>query len=202
MQPIIPLSLYQAIQASDRPTYGDMPDAVDDRVIKLGRTTVVANQIARFERMVREGRPVVKDELTQLYRITARRTDAALVFAEAGRLVGRKIAGKRAGWVRFMQKLLPSRWGQAYGESTARKLARKNLGLDVPEQGYSAVVKRPYWFDAGCSPDVCGMYGSALAELLRLFTTFDGAMFHVMCAGKGGDRCEWRVTTDDGGVSK
>ena len=44
----------------------------------------------------------------------------------------------------------------------------------------------------------CTFYGSALAEILRLLTGFEGAMAHERCRARGDDRCFWRATAVGG----
>jgi predicted hydrocarbon binding protein len=40
----------------------------------------------------------------------------------------------------------------------------------------------------------CGFFGAALAELLRTFTDFDGALFHTECRARGATVCRWTST--------
>ena len=42
----------------------------------------------------------------------------------------------------------------------------------------------------------CGFYGSAMAEILRAVTDFDGAMFHVRCCSRGDSVCQWSSRED------
>ena len=41
---------------------------------------------------------------------------------------------------------------------------------------------------------MCGFLGSAVAAVLRAYTTFEGAVLHEECRAAGADRCVWRTT--------
>ena len=38
---------------------------------------------------------------------------------------------------------------------------------------------------------ICGFFGAALAEVLRSYTEFDGALEHSSCRARGDDECRW-----------
>jgi hypothetical protein len=51
---------------------------------------------------------------------------------------------------------------------------------------------------AGAEGIGCYFYGSALAELLRVLSGFEGAMLHERCRARGDTACAWRATTVEG----
>jgi hypothetical protein len=79
------------------------------------------------------------------------------------------------------------------GFTVATRLATRVLGVGITREGGVALA-RPI---PGASSELegdraCTFYGSALAELLRLLTDFDGAMVHVACRARGDTECQWR----------
>jgi predicted hydrocarbon binding protein len=68
----------------------------------------------------------------------------------------------------------------------------------VGESGAAAEIARPLSIIALPDGGACSFYASALGELLRLLTGFEGAMIHECCRGTGADRCRWRATAVGG----
>ena len=82
------------------------------------------------------------------------------------------------------------------GMRLARKAAAQVFGVLLTPDGKTATaVLDP----ADLAPDGagCALYGSGIAELLRAFTSFDGAYFHSMCRAKGAGECRWTTTGDE-----
>ena len=66
---------------------------------------------------------------------------------------------------------------------------KKVLGaqLDVEEGGAVGQITKPLSIIAAPEGQACTFYGSALAEVLRLLTGFEGAMAHERCRARGDD---------------
>jgi hypothetical protein len=198
---IIPLSVLEALRNLDTPVEDGLEELAGEIVAKrLGLSATVAAQIARYQEAVRRGEPVSLDEVVSVFRLAGRRPDSSLVFADAGRRAARYAArgGPLVG--RGAVGLLPGRLGRAVGARVATRAARETLGVDlrVGESGAEAEVGKPLSILALPDGGACGFYGSALAELLRVLTGFEGAMIHERCRGRGEDACRWRATAVGG----
>ena len=194
MHPIIALSVLEAVRASDS-AKADPPDAGQE-AIKLGRTTSVAAEIERYSSMVRRRETVAGEELAALFTLVSRRPDADSVFGEAGRRAGQHAAKKTPRFLRILHRGLPSGMRERLGRRLIRGAAARVFDLDLGLHGDGAVALD------GCGAHKvpgewgrpCGVYGSGLAELSRIFTTFEGAYFRNSCRARGSVSCRWSTT--------
>ncbi|MSR06083.1 MAG: hypothetical protein EXR93_03295 [Gemmatimonadetes bacterium] len=153
----------------------------------------VAAQIERYRRLAARSGRVELEEVAALFRLVGRRTDAGLVFADAGRRVGRRaVRGVRA--PALLIRALPAFARNRLGFLLARRAAARILDarlLRDPSIPNAVIDDSP---SATATPNGtgCGFYGSALAEILRALTDFDGALFHVRCRSRGESTCEWQ----------
>jgi len=198
---IIPMSLLEALRNLDTPVEDGLEELAGEIVAKrLGLSSTVAAQIARYQDQVRRGEPVSVDEAVSVFRLAGRRPDAALVFADAGRRAARYAGRSAPVLARAATRLVPGGLGRSLGAGAAQRAARKVLGLEltVGESGAMAEIAKPLSILALPEGEACAFYASALAELLRLLTGFEGAMVHEQCRGKGDDSCRWRATAVGG----
>lgn len=189
---VLPLAVLEAVRGLDRPA----PDALDEfhgelSAKRLGLNRTVAMGIDRLERLGARGR-VSSGELAALLKLVARRHDATLVFSDAGRRAARH-ALRRLSWgTRASLGLLPGGLRSRLGFAVAAGLAAPVLGLRLTrDRGVASAAP----LGPGTQPEsgsACTFYGSAVAELLRLLTDFDGAMLHVACLARGDAGCQWR----------
>lgn len=196
---IIPMSLLEALRNLDTPVEDGLEELAGEIVNKrLGLSQTVAAQIARYQGQVKRGEPVSVDEAVSVFRLAGRRPDAALVFADAGRRAARHAA--KGGLGHAAAAVLPGSIGRSIGGRAAAAAAKKVLGIDmlVGESGAEAVSTSPLSILALPDGAGCAFYGSALAELLRVLTGFEGAMVHERCRGRGDDACRWRATAVGG----
>jgi predicted hydrocarbon binding protein len=189
----LPLALLEALRASDVP----LPDALDEDhgelvAKRLGLNRTVEVQIERFEQQARRRSAVPGAEFAALQRLVARRPDAGVVFTEAGRRAARRVVRERRGAGRVLAHLLPGRWRRALGFRLARRLAGAIFGAELArDAGSVRAVANPTLTVVTDPGPACSFTGSALAELLRQLTEFDGAMMHVSCRARGADACAW-----------
>ena len=192
MHPIIAISVLAAVRSHDGQAQGSSPDGDSgNEAIKLGRTRSVAAQIERYTAMIKSGRDVEAQEIAALFTLVARRPDANLLFADAGRRAGRHAANLTPRLLRLVHTSLPAQLRNRLGRRLVRSAAARVLDIELTDDCTSAAVGGEC--PASLSPGglACGMYGSGLAELLRGFTSFDGACFLTQCRARGGDRCRW-----------
>jgi hypothetical protein len=192
---LVPLALLEAIRALDLPTEDGLEEFHPELTLKrLGMNRTVAAGIERYRSLAGSGRKVVEaGEVAALVRLVERRRDAALVYSEAGRRAARLAAQRVPALLVWLARRLP--WGgQSLGWLVARRLAGL-LGVRLERRGFE--------FEARLEPVAaaalaeggtgCSLFGSAAAELLRLFTSFDGALLHRSCRARGEAHCEWRA---------
>ncbi len=81
---------------------------------------------------------------------------------------------------------MPGGLGRSIGAGAAARAAKRTLGIDlqVGESGATAEVVKPLSILALSDGAACTFYGSALAELLRVLTGFEGAMVHERCRAR------------------
>lgn len=195
------MSVLEALRNLDTPVEDGLEELAGEIVSKrLGLSATVAAQITRYQDQVRRGEPVSVDEAVSVFRLAGRRPDAALVFADAGRRAARYAVRSAPVLARSASRLLPGGLGRSVGAGAAARAARRYLGLelDVTDGGAVADAAKPLSVLALPDGSGCGFYGSALAELLRLLTGFEGAMVHEQCRGQGAERCRWRATAVGG----
>ena len=163
-------------------------------------SATVAAQIARYQEAVRKGDPVSLDEAVSVFRLAGRRPDAQLVFADAGRRAARHAARSGPVLGRAAAKMAPGGLGRSMGEGVAARSARRVLNMEMKsvDGGAEATMARPLSITALPDGSGCTFYGSALAELLRVLTGFEGAMVHTTCRGRGEPACVWRATAVGG----
>lgn len=192
----IPLAVLEAVQGLDAPERDSLDEFHEELTVKrLGLSRTVAQQVERFRRLARGGARADNEEFVALLRLISRRPDAALVFTDAGRRVARFAAARLPFVVRLVPRLLPKALGRRLGLGLAAGRARAVLGVRLARADGIPVATLEHSLAVRATPTgaACALYGSALAELLRLFTDFDGAMLHTACAARGAPTCEWRA---------
>jgi hypothetical protein len=194
---ILPLALFEAVRALDLPTDDGLEEFHNELVVKrLGMNRTVVAQIERFEGLARSDKRVEGEEVAALLRLVGRRADAGLVYAEAGRRAARRAANRVSGTLRLLRHVLPA----GFGRLLARRAAADVFGVALHRDGATegATMDDPIAVRAAPGGAACGFFGSAVAELLRIFTTFDGALLHDACRGRGDGTCHWRAGPPEG----
>jgi hypothetical protein len=200
---IIPLAILEAMRDLDVPAPDGHSEFHDELVTKrLGISRTVAQQIERYRRQAGRDESVDEDEVEALLRLAARRPDAAVVFAEAGRRAARR-AATRLRLRRRLMGVLPGGVRKRRGVRLAADLMRL-LGAEARRGDDGRLVAwatEPVTVRAVPSGAACDFYGSAAAEALRTFTDFDGAVVHSACRTRGDAACRWHPSTGTGGIT-
>ena len=192
---IVPLSLLEAVRTLDAPVADglDLPQQSPEVARRLGLNATVAAQIGRYVRAAERADEVEQAEVVQVFRLVARRPDASLVFADAGRRAARHVARRNGG----------GRTGGSLARRFALRRARRAVaatfaGVLEGAPGLPAVrVASPLSVAAAPDGAACSYYASAFGELLRLTTGFEGTMVHEACRGRGDSECRWRAVPGD-----
>jgi len=193
---LIPLSLLEAIRNLDTPVEDGLDELAEEIVVRrLGLSPTVAAQIHRYRQAaLRQGR-VELDETISVLRLIGRRTDAALVFADAGRRAARYAAKTRGPIARTLIKLAPGKLGRRLALRSVGKLARKIFGGEVSSRSQSVEFRMsaPLSIVALPTGEACLFYGWVYQELLRGLTGFEDAVLHERCRSRGEETCVWRT---------
>lgn len=198
---LVPLTLFEAIQSLDAPEEEGPEVLTEMAARRLGRSPTVALQIKRYRKLLRGGKGVDHCEVEAVLRLVGRRSDAALVFAEAGRRAGSYLArsGRMPGMI--FRRLMPlAGVRESLGWKFACRAAAAALGAELVREAGTIVARVQHSLAVRATPDgsACGFYGSALAELLRNLISFEGALFHERCKARGDPVCRWRSVAQFG----
>ncbi|HWP36748.1 MAG TPA: hypothetical protein VNL18_04255 [Gemmatimonadales bacterium] len=194
VHPVLPLALFEAVRELDVPPGAELDAFHRELTVKrLGTSATVAAQIRRYAELVSAGKRIEADELAAVLRLVGRRADAPLAFATAGRIAGRRAARLTSRAARALRRVGTGRMGEGMGFHIARRAARRVLAADLARTGeiYQATLVGAPAAAVVSVGSACGFFGSALAELLRTFTRFDGALFHTECRARGAAVCRW-----------
>jgi hypothetical protein len=94
-------------------------------------------------------------------------------------------------------RLSPRRLRWRLGIGASARCAAEVFGAEMRAVGALAEVRvgDSLATRAGAEGMGCYFYGAAFAELLRVLGSFEGAMLHEYCRGRGDAQCAWRATT-------
>jgi hypothetical protein len=193
---LIPLSLLEAIRNLDTPVEDGLDELAEEIVVRrLGLSPTVAAQIQRYRQAAERGGSVELDETVSVLRLVGRRSDASLVFADAGRRAARYAAKARSRSFRALVKVSPRGVARRLGLRSASGLARAIFDGELKSRSKAVEVSMnaPISIVALPTGEACAFYGSVYQELLRGLTGFEGALLHERCRSRGDDACVWRT---------
>lgn len=196
VDPLLPLSLLEAVRTVDRPSDLAETEFVDElRNKRFGLSDTVYVQIKRYTEAVRKNQRTAQDEAVALARLIGRRPDAEEVFRAAGRFVARESYRTVSGGRRTFMRVMPTLLARPMALGSMRKLGRRYFTGNVRRVGSSLLLEVPRSVTVSAAPGGlgCVYYESALGELLRLLIGSVGAVEHVHCNGRGEGTCEWRA---------
>lgn len=194
--PLIPLSLLEAIRNLDTPLDDGLSEIAEETIAKrLGLSGTVAQQIERYREEAGHNRPVSTDEAISVFRLVGRRPDAPLVYSDAGRRAARYAGRTRGGVARLFLEGSPRAVRRRLETRVTRAAARRLLGIELDlDHGPPEVrLLDSLATRAGYPGTGCYFYSTALAELLRVASGFEGAMVHDRCRARGDELCVWRA---------
>jgi len=193
----LPLSLLQAVRHIDTPTGDDLDAAYMEelRSKRFGLSDTVYAQIGRYTDAVRRSQRPSHEETVALARLIGRRSDAELVYREAGRMLANQAYATISSATRHTVRILPSFLARPMALRQSRRLAVRFLNGIVVRTGSSVLLQVPVTVtaDGAARSAGCTFYEAFLKELMRLLTGVDGMVEHVRCAVRGEGRCEWRA---------
>ncbi|NIM52100.1 MAG: hypothetical protein GTN62_13070 [Gemmatimonadales bacterium] len=195
---VIPLAVLESMRSLDVPA----PDQLDEyhrefATKRLGMSRTVAVQIERYRRLAARNTRVAAADVVALLQLAGRRNDAALVFADAGRRAARHATRRVAAVARWLWRAMPRFARNRWGFALARRAVKGAFDLELAREGAQvvAVGENPPSAQASTDGSACALYGCAVAEVLRTFTDFDGAVLHGSCRARGELKCRWHTAT-------
>ncbi|HEY0351386.1 MAG TPA: hypothetical protein VGC48_04645 [Gemmatimonadales bacterium] len=193
---LIPLSLLEALRNLDTPVEDGLDELAEEIVVRrLGLSPTVAAQIQRYRQAAERGGSVELDETVSVLRLIGRRTDASLVFADAGRRAARYAAKTRSRSSRTLVKMSPRGVARRLALRSASRLAKAIFEAELKPrpQAVEVSMMAPISIVAVPTGEACAFYGSVYQELLRALIGFEGALLHERCRSRGDDACLWRT---------
>jgi predicted hydrocarbon binding protein len=196
VDPLLPLSLFEAVRSVDMPTGELETEFVHElRNKRLGLSDTVFAQIRRYTDAVKRNQPASADEAVALAKLIGRRPDAEAVFREAGRILARQAYRTISPVTRRLMLALPSLLARPIALRHARRITGRYTAGVIRRVGSTILleVRSSVTLDAAPRLAGCAYYESALRELLQLLVGGVGAVDHVRCASRGEGTCEWRA---------
>ncbi len=193
---LIPLSLLEALRNLDTPVEDGLEELADEIAVRrLGLSPTVAAQIQRYRQTAERGGAVDQEEIVSVIRLVGRRSDAPLVFADAGRRAARYAARGRGRSSRTLVRMSPSGMAHRIALRSAARLTRTIFGgeLQTLSSTIEISMSEPLSIVALPGGEACLFYGSAYLELLRSLTGFEDALLHEGCRSRGDKVCLWRT---------
>ena len=193
---LLPLSLLEAVRTVDAPLDDQDTEYVPElRNKRLGLSEPIYAQIRRYTVAARRSQRTPYDEAVAIARLIGRRSDAAAVFASAGRILARQSYETVSPMARRVILVLPSLLARPLALRQARRIAKRFLNAAISRVGGSLLLQVPASVTLNSAPKErgCAYYESVLRELVRLLVGGTGAVEHVRCVSRADPTCEWRV---------
>jgi hypothetical protein len=193
----LPLTLLEAVRAHDRPE-----EVLEDEDLtvslprRFGLTGVVDTQIRQFEAAQKAGRNVRFDEVANLVRLVLRRPDAGLIIQDTGRRFAIWHFERKPGVLRRLYPKLPVRLSSAAAAAALRKslkLVRAGTVITVTRAPFHVRIDGCEYARIDAEGASCALLTGLIQEQLRQYSATPTLVSHVMCAAKGGGRCEWAL---------
>jgi len=144
VDPLIPLTLLQAVRDADRPQGEAEAEYVPELLNKrLGTTDTVYAQIRRYGDAVKRKQQIPFAEVVALSRLIGRRPDAERVFAIAGEIAARAAYAQISGPVRGLVHVLPRIAARPMARRQARKIVHRYFGATLERYGADFRMKLP-----------------------------------------------------------
>ena len=196
VDPLLPLSLFEAVRAVDMPSGEYDAEYVHElRNKRFGLSDTVSSQIKRFNEAVRRRQQTSFDEAVALATLVGRRPDAEAVFREGGRILARHSYQTISPLTRRLMMTLPSLLSRPIALRRARRIMRRYAAGDVRRVGATLLLEVPHSVTIDAAPKLggCAFYESMLHELMQLLGGSAGPVEHVRCSGRGEGVCQWRA---------
>ncbi len=196
----VALALLESLRDVDMPADRDAlgePDLPLNLQRRLGLSTVVVDQIRRYER--RRSAEVPAAEVASLFELIGRRSDASRIFVEAGQRIARADLDSRKVASRVGNRLLPQALRERGALKRARRIARRlspGATVSLRHKPHALIVERGLPASSARDGAGCAVLAGAIKYVFQEFRAGDFRVVHDCCEARAGDRCEWLVTTE------
>jgi hypothetical protein len=144
VDPLIPLTLLQAVRDADRPEGAAEAEYVPELLNKrLGTTDTVYAQIRRYADAVKRKQQVAFAEVVGLSRLIGRRPDAERVFKLAGEITAREAYSQIPRLTRGLVHALPRIIARPIARRQAKKIVNRYFGATLERVGADFRMKVP-----------------------------------------------------------
>lgn len=144
VDPLIPLTLLEAVRDMDRPEGEAEAEYVPELLNKrLGTHDTVYAQIRRYADARKRGQQIDVAEVSALARLIGRRPDAADVFRAAGASMARVAYERIPGLVRGLIRVLPNFASRPWARRRARKIVWRYFGATLERYGAALRMRLP-----------------------------------------------------------
>lgn len=196
VDPLIPLSLLEAVRTVDLPDNDFEAEFVHElRNKRLGLSDTVFAQIKRFSEAVKRKQRSDFNEAVGIAKLIGRRPDAEAVYREAGRQFARQVYGTISPLTRKLLRNLPALLTRPLALRHVRRVAKRYMHGSARRMGGTIILDVTESVTQDAAPKLagCAYYESALRELIQLMVGGVGAVDHVRCASRSEGSCEWRA---------
>lgn len=193
---LLPLSLLEAVRGIDAPQDDAEAEFVSElRNKRLGLSDAIYGQIRRYTIAAKRNDRTSREDAVAIARLIGRRSDAAAVFASAGRILARRCYATISPLTRRVIRLLPAFLARPIALRRVRRIAKRHLHGRAARAGSWLSLEVPASITAGSAPEECGCgyYAAVLHELIQLLVGEASPIEHVRCVGRGDAVCEWRA---------
>jgi len=203
VNPAIAIALLNSLRATDTPD-----EVIEDESFRfslprrLGLNEVVDAQMRRYAE-IRDRRGVITpDEYGNLLQLIDRRPDAVAVFAAAGRNLAEARFSEASSFDRFRARFTPAGLRR-------RKLIRAMSNVAGALEPGASILPAPDGAATGIdvlAPPLatttadgagCALMTAALDVCIARVGSDSARLTHVLCVGRGDDRCRW-ITSEPG----
>lgn len=197
IEPVLPLSLLEAVRALDTPPDEELLDtelAEEIRLKRFGLSEPVLRQMRRFREEIKRGQRVPAPEVAALAQLVARRPDAEQAFRDAGRRTAIAALDTMRAPVRNAIPRLPGAVARPLALKQFTRLAQRFLGASVTRQGGTLLleISDPIMVDGGHQSG-CAFYEGALGAMLHDLTGHAPSLQLMACVTRGDRSCQWRT---------
>jgi len=203
VNPAIAIALLHSLRATDTPD-----EVIEDESFRfslprrLGLNEVVDAQMRRYAE-IRDRRGVISpDEFGNLLQLIDRRPDAVVVFAAAGRSLAEARFSEPSSFDRFRGRFTPARLRRRKliraMTSVARALEPGASIRPASETGADGIdVLEPPLATTTAEGAGCALMTAALDVCAVRVGRDTARLSHVLCVGRGDDRCRWITSEPD-----
>lgn len=199
----VALALLESLREVDMPVDRDALHETDlplNLQRRLGLSSVIGDQIRRYER--RRGEALPAAEVASLFALIGRREDAARIFVEAGQRIARDDLEERRVAARIGLRLLPQSLRERRALGRVRRIARAvspEAEIHLEHKPHALIVEHGLPARAADGGVGCALLDGAIQYVFAEYRASGFRVIHRRCEGRSEDCCEWLLESANGG---